>query len=326
MTQFLSGLFQQAAGTRSYLLHVRDEKSSGTEGGTFTSGAWQTRTLNTVKTNEISGASLAANQITLPAGVYYYEIAAPAHRVDHHKAKLYNITDAVDIQLGTEKLAYTAGQTTIASIVTGKISLSKTTVLEVQHRCQTTQATEGFGSASATVPEIAVFTEAKFWKIETSAVLPVYAPLLHVEDQKASGVHAGTFTSGAWQTRTLNTVVTNSVDGASLVSNQITLPAGKYYMEGQAPSRLCQFTMLKLANITDAVDILSGSSAFSDTADAGIGQDFVGGEFTLSATKVLELQHRCSLSSPTNGFGVATGTGFTVDRETYAVVKVWKIS
>jgi len=53
------------------LFHVRDEKSNGVAGGNFTNGAWQTRTLNTSMTNEISGASLSSNQITLPSGTYF---------------------------------------------------------------------------------------------------------------------------------------------------------------------------------------------------------------------------------------------------------------
>lgn len=42
----------------SALLHVRDEKASGTDGGTFTSGSPQTRDINTEATNEISGGGL----------------------------------------------------------------------------------------------------------------------------------------------------------------------------------------------------------------------------------------------------------------------------
>ena len=69
------------------LLHIRDEKAQNTAGGTFTSGAWRTRDLNTVKTNEITGASLAANQITLPAGTYWVEWSAPAYVVNQNQSK-----------------------------------------------------------------------------------------------------------------------------------------------------------------------------------------------------------------------------------------------
>ncbi len=50
------------------LLHVRDEKANGTNSGS-SSACYTARILNSVLTNEISGASLASDQITLPAGI-----------------------------------------------------------------------------------------------------------------------------------------------------------------------------------------------------------------------------------------------------------------
>lgn len=41
------------------LLHVRDEQTSGTHGGTSTSSTWHTRDINTEKTNELAGCGLA---------------------------------------------------------------------------------------------------------------------------------------------------------------------------------------------------------------------------------------------------------------------------
>jgi hypothetical protein len=73
-TTFLRGdnTFASAGGIfESALLHVRDEKSNGTAGGGSTSGSYETRTLNTVMTNEVSGASLTSNQIILPSGTYF---------------------------------------------------------------------------------------------------------------------------------------------------------------------------------------------------------------------------------------------------------------
>jgi hypothetical protein len=51
-------------------LHVQDHKSSGTEGGTPAVATWTTSVLNTSVTNAITGSSLAANTVTLPAGTY----------------------------------------------------------------------------------------------------------------------------------------------------------------------------------------------------------------------------------------------------------------
>lgn len=129
-------------------LHVRDEKASGTAGGDFNNGAWRTRTLNTEKTNTITGASLAANQITLPAGSYYIEASAPAVEVGVHKAKLYNVTDAVDILVGTN--ASTSSSTTSTdSFVSGRFTLASTKVVELQHQSTGTIATSGFGRAAS---------------------------------------------------------------------------------------------------------------------------------------------------------------------------------
>jgi hypothetical protein len=147
------------------LLHVRDEKSSGTAGGTFTSGSFQTRVLNTVKTNEITGASLSSNQITLPAGTYDCEASAPAIRVDQHKAILYDVTNSADVLIGTSE--YSANAATYASnrsFVIGRFTLTAETVLELRHRCTTTNASFGLGPGS-TYAVVEVYSEVRIWRV-----------------------------------------------------------------------------------------------------------------------------------------------------------------
>ena len=78
-------------------LHIQDQKPQGTNGGTFTSGAWRTRDLNTVLTNTITGASLSANQITLPAGKYYVEAKSVATEVERHKVRFVNDDETLDL-------------------------------------------------------------------------------------------------------------------------------------------------------------------------------------------------------------------------------------
>lgn len=147
------------------LLHVREEQAANTAGGGFTSGAWQTRILNTTVTNEISGASLASNQITLPAGDYYIEAFAPAFRVNGHKVKLYNDSDSADIRLGsTEWSSAGASYANTRSNVFGKFTLAAEKDLELQHRCETTRGTDGFGLA-ANVGATEVYAEVRIWKL-----------------------------------------------------------------------------------------------------------------------------------------------------------------
>lgn len=146
--------------------------------------------------------------------------------------------------------------------------------------------------------------------------------MLHIQDQKAAGTAGGSFTSGAWRTRALNTVVLNEVSGASLASNQITLPAGTYYVEARAPAHATRQHQCKLRNVTDSVDILIGSSQYNDTIDQTTTSD-LSGRFTIAATKVIELQHQAALTANTDGFGVAANLGVT---EIYSEVKLFKVA
>jgi hypothetical protein len=123
-----------------------DQKANGTNGGTFANGAWQTRTLNTTASNGITGASLSTNQITLPAGTYVIDASAPANDVADHKAKIRNITDSTDDIIGSNANTTTASDIATDSLMKGTITIASTKVFEVQHRCQTTQANDGFGS------------------------------------------------------------------------------------------------------------------------------------------------------------------------------------
>lgn len=147
------------------VLHVREEQASGTNGGTFTSGAWQTRVLNVEKTNTITGASLAANQIILPAGDYELEADAPAWIVDFHKAKIRRVSGTPgDLLIGTSEYALTSGGVYNRSIVRGTFTLAAPTTLELQHRCSTTAATWGFGRA-VSFSVVEVFAEVIIHKV-----------------------------------------------------------------------------------------------------------------------------------------------------------------
>ena len=146
-------------------IKVSDVKAANTHGGTFTSGAWRTRDINTEDSDDGGHCSISANQITLAAGTYTCRISANAYFIDSHKAKLYNISDSADVLIGTSE--YTERGVTATqsrSIISGKFVLTASKVLEVQHYCATTQTTVGFGVAcNFGVSEI--YTVAEFWKV-----------------------------------------------------------------------------------------------------------------------------------------------------------------
>jgi hypothetical protein len=159
-TNFVSGL---GGIFESQLFHVRDEKANNTAGGTFTSGAFQTRTLNTSVTNEISGASLASNQITLPSGTYYIYASAPASFCEGHQSKLRNTTDSSDTIIGTQGYSISSGGSQ-RSFIVGRFTIASQKVFEIQHRCGTTATPEGFGN-NVNFGIIQVYTDVQIWKV-----------------------------------------------------------------------------------------------------------------------------------------------------------------
>ncbi len=134
---------------KNSILVVADQKVANTAGGTFTSGDWRTRDLNTVRHNTISGASLASNQITLPAGTYYIYAEAQASKVKHHQIKLYDVTNSVDLVIGRNTYIAEDGDVSDGdSSLIATFLLSGESALEIRHICSHSRSNDGFGRAS----------------------------------------------------------------------------------------------------------------------------------------------------------------------------------
>lgn len=144
-----------------YIL-IRDEKATGTNGGTFTDSAWRTRDQNVIVEDVGGHASLSSNQITLAAGIYRFYITAPAFNVGSNKAKLINITDTIEI-IGTSVNSDQGNFPTVISVISGRFIIAAPKVFEVQHQCQTTHAVSGFGNQSG-FSVIEVYTNTEFFK------------------------------------------------------------------------------------------------------------------------------------------------------------------
>ena len=125
----------------------RDEKASGTAGGTFTSGAWQTRTLNTTKYSDGSDVTLSSNTLICVAGSYRISGRAVGYNCGTNQTRLYNVTDAVAVVYGLAVKPATSCMDSSEFTIYLTIASSKTFRLE--HRCTTTATTNGFGLASS---------------------------------------------------------------------------------------------------------------------------------------------------------------------------------
>jgi len=122
-----------------------ETQSAGTSGGTFTSGSYVKRTLNTTVVNTITGASIAASVITLPAGTYEVHATAPAYDVDRHKMRIRDTTNSTTLAIGNPLIATSGTDVSNQSSVMGSFTLAGSANIEVQHRCGTTRAANGLG-------------------------------------------------------------------------------------------------------------------------------------------------------------------------------------
>lgn len=132
-------------GIQTYAL-ICDEKSTNTDGGTFSNGAWRTRDLNTEIYDPDNIVSVASNQFTLGAGTYLIVAYANAIEVNRHQARLYNVTGGAVVELGsTEHSSSTGGYAVTRSLVNARVTITGNTTFELQHRCHVSRSNDGYG-------------------------------------------------------------------------------------------------------------------------------------------------------------------------------------
>ena len=121
---------------------VKDVKGSGVDGGTFTSGAWQTRDLNTLEGDTTFISIDGSTTFTLDSGIYQITAHVPARDVAEHQARLYNVTDATVAAVGSAERTATASP---ASVIMTVIKIDAQKTFRIENRCQNTNNDDGFG-------------------------------------------------------------------------------------------------------------------------------------------------------------------------------------
>jgi len=264
---------------------------------------------------QVTEAKIAALAVTAA------KLAADA--VETAKIKDLNVTDAkiAALAVTAAKLAADAVETakikdlqvTAAKLATDAVETAKIKDLQVTAAKLAADAVETakIKDANVTSPKLDALNKGRFENA-----------LLHVQDQKASGSYGGTSAARTWNIRDLNTVLTNEIPGASLDSNQITLPAGTYFITASAPCDKVDYHKLKLYNVTDSSDILIGTANYTTSSYDIVTRSVVTGRFTLAAQKTLELRHYTHNAIVNNGLGIAAGAEVV---EVYSDVMIWMI-
>ena len=143
---------------------INDSKAYNVAGGTFSSGAWRTRDLNTEVFDPDSIVSISSNQFTLQAGTYYIRAQAPAYRVDQHHIKLQNITDSTTDGVGSVGMSSSSFASITLSLLTTRFTISSAKVFEIQHRCSTTHNTYGLGIMHSISGTNSIYTIVEIFK------------------------------------------------------------------------------------------------------------------------------------------------------------------
>jgi hypothetical protein len=160
----LSGAF----GNR--LLHVQEVQTAGTTAASRTATAWTAHTLNSTATNEITGASLAANTITLPAGTYYIDAWSTHYfsgnaSSNYVRMRVYNVSASSTILRGGTFITSNSGASSIVtaspSFVRGRFTIASPSNITVQY--YSTQGGAPVGLAAAAETE--VYTDVMVWKV-----------------------------------------------------------------------------------------------------------------------------------------------------------------
>ncbi len=144
--------------------YVADEKASGTDGGTFTSGSFIKRDLNTIIKDGPSFMSIASDVMTVQPGRYRVRFSASAHKVDGNQTRLRNTTAGSTSIVGSTEDTNTADNTLTRSIGAGIITISEETNFELQHDAAVTRATDGYGDA-VNSGEVEVYSQVEWIKI-----------------------------------------------------------------------------------------------------------------------------------------------------------------
>jgi hypothetical protein len=131
---------------------LQHQATSGTSGGTFTSGSFQTRPLTTEVVDTHNLCTIATNQFTLQPGTYLIKARAIANTVNRNQMRIQNITDTSTVAIG--EVNNNAASIGWASQVDGYVSIATAKTYEIQHRCETTRATDGFGLAFSVTTEV----------------------------------------------------------------------------------------------------------------------------------------------------------------------------
>ena len=149
-----------------------------------------------------------------------------------------------------------------------------------------------------------------------------FASYAVIADQKSQGTAGGTPpNTTAYNTRDLNTILTDPDTIVSVSSNQFTLQAGTYLISANAPAYKAARNQILIYNVTDSTVVAVGTSEYCGNSESVQTRSFAKNKTTISGSKVFDVRHRVGNADATYGFGVDANAGQV---EIYTIVEIFK--
>lgn len=171
---------------------------------------------------------------------------------------------------------------------------------------------------TATQP-VALIWDSSTWKVVSSA--PQRDAYIHLRHISTSGTGGGTFTSGAWQARSINQEVSDVGGFCSVSTPQFTLQAGTYRISVSAAAFAVGNHLIRLWDTNLGAMTLPGVAAVSVAGSQT--HSTLAGTFTIPVARAFELQHRCDATVASNGFGIDLGS-WLGGNNTHCDIELWR--
>ncbi|MCK5018681.1 MAG: hypothetical protein KAS32_16590 [Candidatus Peribacteraceae bacterium] len=158
------------------MMHIQDQKTTGTHGGDSITGD-NDRDFNTILINEISGASLSGNKVTLAAGTYLVEcvnsFACLSGQGGSKEARSYIENDVGNkLLIGSLGGMYASTQYhSNTTEVSGVITLTTSTTIKSTQYQSLGSTTAGNGQAANQAP-YEVYGDLKIWQLDATRLTP----------------------------------------------------------------------------------------------------------------------------------------------------------